>query len=91
MKSDFQKTLEKSLECPEFKKLWDEDELEYQIISAIISLRTECNLTQEQLSSITGIRQSNISRIERGKCLPSLITLQKIAKATGKKLTLEFL
>lgn len=75
---------------PEFKKLWDEDELTYQIISQIISLRNECGLTQQQLSEIAGIRQSNLSRIECGKCLPSLETLVKIAAATGKQLAVEF-
>ena len=90
MKDDFEKSLERSLEDPEFKRLWEEDELEYQIISELIALRSELNLTQEQLSQITGVRQSNISRIECGNSLPSLRTLQKIADATGKKLKLEF-
>lgn len=90
MKNDFQRTLEKSLKNPAFKKLWEEDELTYQIISEIISLRAECGLTQKQLSEIAGIRQSNLSRIERGKCLPTLETLMKLAEATGKKLAVEF-
>lgn len=90
MKNDFQKTLEKSMKDPEFKKLWEEDEFTYQIISEIISLRAECGLTQQQLSEIAGIRQSNLSRIECGKCLPSLETLLKLAAATGKRLAVEF-
>lgn len=90
MRSDFQKTLKKSLKDPAFRKLWEEDEFSYQIISQIISLRVECGLTQKQLSEIAGIRQSNLSRIECGKCLPSLETLRKLATATGKTLTVEF-
>ena len=88
--SDFQKTLAKSMKDPEFKKLWEEDELEYQIISMIISARAEKGLTQSDLSRIAGIRQSNISRIESGKCTPSIDSLNKIATALGKRLILEF-
>lgn len=90
MRNDFQRTLEKSMGNPEFRKLWEEDEFAYRIISEIIRLRAECGLTQQQLSEIAGIRQSNLSRIECGKCLPSLETLLRLAEATGKTLSVEF-
>lgn len=38
---------------------------------------------------MTGIRQSNLSRIETGICSPTLDTLQKIAVSLGKKLTIQ--
>ena len=87
---DFQRMLEKSLKDPEFRKLWEEDELEHQIISMLIRLRAENHLSQKDLSELTGIRQSNISRIETGKARPDLATLERIAQATGKKLELRF-
>ncbi|MDR3288349.1 MAG: helix-turn-helix transcriptional regulator [Peptococcaceae bacterium] len=38
----------------------------------------------------TGIRQSNISRIENGNCSPTIATLQQIADGVGKTLHIEF-
>ena len=43
---------------------------EYELISQIIQIRTEQNLTQEELAKKTGIKQSNISRLESGKYNP---------------------
>ncbi|MDR2712380.1 MAG: helix-turn-helix domain-containing protein [Clostridiales bacterium] len=40
--------------------------------------------------SKTGIRQSNISRIENGNCNPTVATLQQIADGVGKTLHIEF-
>lgn len=83
--SDFKTTLEHKLQDPQFKAEWDTLELEYQIVSELIRSRIECDLTQEELSRKSGVRQSNISRIERGSVLPKLDTLEALAKAMGKK------
>jgi DNA-binding XRE family transcriptional regulator len=44
-------------------------------------------LTQEQLAEKSGLPQSHISRIETGKHSPSHATLEKIAKALNKPMT----
>ena len=87
---DFKKFLTSQLENPEFKKEWDKLEPEYQIMSAMIKARNETGITQQQLSKLTGINQSNLSRIENGNGNPSLSTLQRIASAFGKKLSISF-
>lgn len=87
---DFKKFLTSQLENPEFKKEWDKLEPEYQIMSAMIKARNETGITQQQLSKLTGINQSNLSRIENGNGNPSLSTLQRIATAFGKKLSISF-
>ena len=69
---DFDKYLDEQLQNPEFKKEWDENELEYQLMMMILKARNEQNLTQSELAERTGIRQSNISRIEKGQALPSI-------------------
>lgn len=88
---DFQKHLKESLKDPEFKKEWEASELEYQIRCMLIDARNEENLTQKELSLKSGIRQSNISRIENGNEIPSLNTLQTLAKALGKTLKITML
>ena len=52
----------------------------------ILAARAKANLSQKQLSSLTGIDQSDISKIERGLSNPSVSTLDRIAKALGGKL-----
>ncbi|SFC26437.1 helix-turn-helix domain-containing protein [Butyrivibrio sp. YAB3001] len=47
-------------------------------------------LTQEDLCKITGMSQSNISKILNGKVAPRLDTLQKIAASTNTKLVVSF-
>lgn len=87
---DFDKYLNEQLQNPEFKKEWDENELEYQLMMMILKARNEQNLTQSELAERTGIRQSNISRIEKGQALPSISTLCKIAHGLGKRLQIKF-
>ena len=87
---DFDKYLDDQLQNPEFKKEWDENELEYQLMMMILKARNEQNLTQSELAERTGIRQSNISRIEKGQALPSISTLCKIARGLGKRLQIKF-
>lgn len=46
--------------------------------------RVELDLTQSDLAETTGIMQKSISRYESGLSLPSLETLEKIAKKLKK-------
>ena len=87
---DFDKYLKEQMKNPTFKKEWDKSEMEYQLMMMILKARSEQKLTQSELAQRTGIRQSNISRIEKGQALPSIATLCKIAHGLGKKLEIKF-
>lgn len=50
----------------------------------------ENNFTQEDLCKITNMSQSNISKIQNGKVVPRIETLQKIAMATHTRLVISF-
>ncbi len=50
----------------------------------------ENNFTQEDLCRITNMSQSNISKIQNGKVVPRIETLQKIATATHTRLVIGF-
>ena len=52
--------------------------------------RESTGLTQKQLSDLTGIYQSDISRIERGLANPSLITLKRLADGMGLQVQIDF-
>jgi predicted transcriptional regulator len=88
--SDFERHLQKQLKDPEFATEWERQRPEREYTKAIIAARLEQNMTQRELSERTGIRQSNISRIENGNCSPTVATLQQIADGVGKTLHIEF-
>jgi transcriptional regulator with XRE-family HTH domain len=82
--------MEEQLKDPEFSTEWERQHPEREYIKAIITARMEQNLTRKELAEKTGIRQSNISRIENGNCSPTIATLQQIADGVGKTLYIEF-
>ena len=87
---DFDKYLKEQMKNPTFKKEWDKSEMEYQLMMMVLKARSEQKLTQSELAQRTGIRQSNISRSEKGQAMPSIATLCKIAHGLGKKLEIKF-
>ncbi len=87
---DLKKYLDQQMQDPEFKKEYDKSRIEFEITRAIVNARCESNMTQKELSLRTGIRQSNISRIENGSSSPNISTLEKIALGFGKQLYIEF-
>jgi len=62
--SDHNEYLNKQLENPEFATEWERQRPEREYVEAIIAARMEKDMTQQELADKTGIRQSNISRIE---------------------------
>ena len=88
--SELDRMIQTEMSDPAFQKAWKETELADQIQRAILSAREKQYLTQQELSGRTGLRQSNISRIESGFAMPSLRTLQRIADGLGMTLRVEF-
>ena len=88
--SDLRAYLKKQMEDPDFKAEYEAMRPEYEAIKAVIAARLESNMTQAELAEKTGIRQSNISRIESGTSSPTVETLARIAEGLGKKLKIEF-
>ena len=86
----FKDHLKEQLKDPEFRSEYEALEPEYEIIRQIIIARNELNITQKELADRTGIKQSNISRLEKGTYNPSLNSLKKIAKGLNKELHIEF-
>ncbi len=88
--SELREYLAEQLKDPEFAAEYESMRPEYEAIRAMISARLECHMTQKELAERTGIRQSNISRIESGNSSPTIDTLARIAAGLGKKLKIEF-
>lgn len=90
MGKNYRETLKKQLRDPQFKKEWELLEPEFQVIRAMIDVRKEKNISQKQLSDLTGIAQSDISKLENGNANPSLRTLQRLASGLGMNVKVEF-
>ena len=59
------------------------------IINELVEERHRQNMTQQEISNITGIMSSNIARFESGERVPTLVVLQKYASALGKHIELK--
>ena len=59
------------------------------IISKIVQVRLEKELSQTQLAKLTGMHRSNICRIESGRQNISLDTLIRIFDALGIDISIE--
>ena len=82
----FDEMLAKQMKDEEFKKEYEAIQPEMNEIRASVDARTSQNLTQKELSQLSGITQADLSKIENGNANPSLNTLLKLAKGLGKKL-----
>lgn len=91
MSKNFRDTLNRRLENDaESRKEYEALSPEYEIAKMLIACRNSGNLTQKQLSELTGIDQADISKIENGNANPSIKTLTRIASAMNMNLKIEF-
>ena len=88
--NDLHKYLEQQMQNPEFRAEHEATRGEFEVAKALIETRVSMNMTQKELAERSGIRQSNISRIESGNCSPTVATLQLLAKGLGKQLSISF-
>ncbi|MEW4412076.1 helix-turn-helix transcriptional regulator [Clostridium sp. AN503] len=86
---DFKSMKAELMQDEQFREEYEKLRPRYEIISRIIEVRKEQNMTQEQLARKIGTQKSNISRLESGNYNPSLDFLIKVASGLGKNLTVE--
>lgn len=65
--------------------------LKVAIISELIKARQERGISQNQLEKMSGIKQSAIAKMERGRITATVDTLQKLLVPLGKQLVIESL
>ena len=74
---------------PKNKAAYDELTPEYAVASAMIKARAEAGLTQAELAEKAGMTQAQVSRLESGQW-PTPATIEKLARALGKRAELRF-
>ncbi|PJE69086.1 transcriptional regulator [Candidatus Shapirobacteria bacterium CG10_big_fil_rev_8_21_14_0_10_38_14] len=84
----FEQHLKDSLKDPEFKKAWEESEVEYQLARQLIEKRLAKKLSQRTLAKKIKTSPAVISRIETMSANPSLGLIKRIAQALNLKVFL---
>ena len=87
---DLDRYIAEQMKDPAFRAEHERTRLEFALTELLISSLMEQNLTQKELADCSGVRQSKISRIEKGQAIPSLMTLDKIARELGKEVRVSF-
>lgn len=87
---DLDQFLHQQMKSAGFRQAWQESQMDFDVAEMLIKARFEQRLSQREMADKAGIRQSNLSRIERGQCTPDLNTLRKIASGLGKRLKIQF-
>jgi len=67
--------------------VWDENDLAQTVGERIRFERKKRGWPQKELSKATGIARPNIARLESGRQIPSLPTLQRVARSFGVPLS----
>lgn len=73
---------------PGFKKAYDDLELEFAIIDAMILARAKRGMTQAKLAKKLGTKQSAIARLESGRGNPTIAFVQRLANVLNLDLKL---
>lgn len=60
-----------------------------EVINELVDERHRQNMTQQEISDITGIMPSNLARFENASRVPTLVMLQKYASALGKHIEIK--
>jgi len=66
----------------------DEIELKIELAGKLIEAREKKGITQEQLATMTGLKQPAIARLEKMETIPQIDTLSKVLRALGYKLAI---
>ena len=63
-----------------------ESDLRVALITSLVQARKEKGLSQRDLEAISGVKQPQIARMERGDSNPQIDTVLKVLAAMGKTL-----
>lgn len=88
--SDWKELRKKLLEDDEFRTYCESKQVDLDVANALVRMRMENHLTQAELAKMAGVTKKDVDRYENLDELPSLATLNQLAKALGYSLKLEF-
>lgn len=88
--SNFHEHLDELMQDIDFKEEYEKMQPEFEVMKVLMDARNAMNMTQKELARRSGVKQSNISRIEKGNSSPNITTLKKLAEGLGLRLQIKF-
>jgi len=73
------------LRDPEVRTEYDSLEEEFALARELILARSRAGLSQAEVAQRMGTTQSAVARLEGGRAKPTLLTVERYAKATGSR------
>lgn len=90
MSTNYKDLLNERLKDSDFKKEYEEMNPEYEVIKAVLAARKSIDMTQKELAEVSGVAQSDISKLENGNSNPTIKMLQRLANGMNMRLKVEF-
>lgn len=90
MNTNYKDLLKERLKDADFKKEYEEMNPEYEVIKAVLAARKSVDMTQKELAEVSGVAQSDISKLENGNSNPTIKMLQRLASGMNMHLKVEF-
>lgn len=87
---DFEDVKKDWMQDPAFVKEHTALEEEFSLASAMISARTQADMTQHDVAKKMETSQSYIAKLEGGAVSPTMKALKRYAEATGSRLKIVF-
>ena len=88
MATKFDRLKKKMLADPAARAEYETLGLEFEIASTLITARRRAKLTQQQLAVRMSTTQTAIARMESGRHMPSMTSIQRYAEVTGSRVLL---
>lgn len=76
---------------PDVKKHYQDLKPEFEMAREFIRARVKANMTQSEVAKKMKTTQSVIARLESGKAVPTMKTIDRFAKAVGMTYELHFI
>ena len=87
---EFDQYLQESLKDPLKKIEYDKLDIEFKVIEAFLNARKLRDMTQVDVSKKSGVSQSDISKLERGKSNPTIKMLERLAESMDMHVEIQF-
>ncbi|MBN2754279.1 MAG: helix-turn-helix transcriptional regulator [Candidatus Goldbacteria bacterium] len=87
----YEKRKKEHRKSSEYRETYEEERLSYMVAEEIKELRGKKHYTQKQLAEKAGVKQQEISRVEKGGQNITIGLLNKIANGMGKKIKISII
>ncbi|WP_019632374.1 helix-turn-helix domain-containing protein [Actinomadura atramentaria] len=89
-RSDWSALRERRMAEPGAAEAYDAARLAYELGRAVRALRDERGWSQNELAEAADMTQSAVARFEAGGTIPTLPVLERLARALGAELVVQF-